>query len=128
MHRVRNILDGLLASVCKDEWHLIAHLLIGRAGDANAPGFRNPLQPCGHVHPVPEDVATVDHDIPDIDADAELYPPLLWHVGVAFNHAALDINSTAHRVHDTAELSQQPISGVLDNPPTVFGDLGIDKE
>src|SRR5262249_27681877 len=59
--------------------------------------------------------------------NAELDPLLLWHLGVTLRHAALDIDGTPHRVHDAAELSQQPISGVLDNPPSVLSDLGIDK-
>ena len=127
MHRVRNILHGLLASVGKGERHLIAHLLIGRAGDANAAGLSNPLQPCGNVHAVTEDVATIDDDVADIDADAKLDPLLMWHVGVALRHATLNIDGTAHRVHDAVELGQQPIAGVLDDPPTVLRDLGIDE-
>jgi hypothetical protein len=42
-------------------------------------------------------------------------------------HAALDIESTPDRIHHAAELSEQPISGVLDDPPTVLSDLGIDE-
>src|SRR5262245_12617304 len=64
---------------------------------------------------------------PDVYADAELDPLLLRHIGITLNHAALDIHGTTHRVHDTAELSQQPVSGVLDDTSTVFGDLGKDK-
>src|SRR6266536_741927 len=37
-------------------------------------------------------VATVDDNIPDIDADAKFDPPLLRHVGITLHHAALDIN------------------------------------
>jgi hypothetical protein len=69
----------------------------------------------------------VEHDIADIDADAKLDPLLLWHIGIALGHAPLHIDRTTHHVHDAAELGQQAISGVLDNPPTVLGDLGIDE-
>jgi len=41
-----------------------------------------------------------------------------------FCRAPLHINSTAHRIHH-AELSQQSISGVFDDPSAVLGDLGI---
>jgi hypothetical protein len=33
----------------------------------------------------------------------------------------------AHSVHDAAELSQQPVSGILDNSPTGLSDFGIYK-
>src|SRR5262249_6556271 len=94
---------------------------------ADAAGLRNTFQPCGHVHAIAEDVATVDHHIADIDADAKLDPLLLGHVRVALGHASLDIDSAAHRVHDAAELSQQAIAGALDNAPTVLRDLGINE-
>ena len=75
------------------------------------------------LHPV----ATVEHDIPNIDANAELDALFLWHLGIALCHASLNIDRTTHCVYDAAELSKQPISGVLDDPPTVLGDLGIDQ-
>src|ERR1700730_3259976 len=127
MHRVRNVLHGLLASVPKGERHLIAHLLIGRAGDADATGLRNPLQPCGYVHAVAEDVATIDDDVADIDPNAKLDPLLLRHITVALGHAALNIEGTADRIHYTAKLSQHSIAGVLDNTAAVVGNLGIEK-
>jgi hypothetical protein len=88
-------------------------------GNANAAGFRNSLQPCRYVHAVPEDVTTVDDDIADVDADAELDPLLLWHLGIALRHTPLDFKSAAHRVHNAAEFRQQPIPGVLDGTPPV---------
>jgi len=39
----------------------------------------------------------------------------------------LDIESTANRIHNAAELSQQPVASVLDKPPTVLSDFRIDK-
>src|SRR6266542_1409610 len=80
--------------------------------------------PSSHVDRIPEDVAAVDHDVADIDADAELDPLLVRHVGIALRHAALDVHGTTHRVHDTAELGQHAVAGVLDDPPTVLGNLG----
>jgi hypothetical protein len=94
-------------------------------GDANASRFRKPFQPCRYVHAIPEDVTTVDDDIANIDANAELDPLLPWHIDVALGHTALDGNGAADRVHYAAELSQQPIPGVLDNPPAVLTDLRI---
>jgi hypothetical protein len=69
----------------------------------------------------------IDDDVADIDADAKLDALLMWHVGVTLRHATLNIDGTTHRVHDAVELGQQPIAGVLDDPPTVLRDLGIDE-
>ena len=88
------------------------------------PGLRQALQPRRHVHAIAEDVITVDDDVVDIDADAKLDPLLQWHVGIAFGHPALDIKSTAHRVHDAAKLSQQPIAVFLTTRPRCSAILG----
>src|SRR5262249_10136357 len=98
-----------------------------RIGDANGTRLRNTFQSCRHVHAIAEDVAMVEHDIPDIDPNAELDPLLLGHVGVPLGHSLLNINRTAHRVHYAPELSQQSIAGILDNIPTVLSDLRIDQ-
>jgi len=45
--------------------------------DTQTPRFRNAFQPCGHVHAIPEDIATVNHNVTEVDADAELDPLLL---------------------------------------------------
>jgi hypothetical protein len=73
---------------------------------ADASWIRKPFQARGNIHSIAEDVATVGHDIPEFDADAELHRPFLWHVGIALAHALLRINSTGHRIHYTAELGQ----------------------
>jgi hypothetical protein len=122
-----DILQLVFADVLGGQRKLTPDLPVGIFGEANATGLRNTFQPCGHVHPIAENVATVEHDIPDIDADTELNPLFLRHVGIALSHSPLNIDRTAHRVHYTAELSQQPISGILNDPPTVLSDLGIDQ-
>ena len=95
--------------------------------NANATGLGNAFQTCGHIDTIAEDVVTVDHHIPDIDPNAELDPFLLRHVGVSLSHFLLDIDGAADRVHDAAELSQQPVANVLDNPPTVLSNFGINQ-
>jgi hypothetical protein len=117
----------MLARIVDHYVELAPNLPMGILGDADAAGFRQAFQSRRHVHPIAEDIITVGDDVVDIDADAKLDPLFLWYVGIAFQHAPLDIKRTAHRVHDAAELSQQPISGVLDDPPTVLTDLRIDE-
>ena len=107
-----------LPSVCS--MHLARH--------ADATRLREPFQACGHVHTIPKDVTAVDNDVPDIDADAKLDPLFLRYTGIAFGHAALNIDSTAHRVYNAAELSEQAIAGVLDDPSAMFAILGSTRE
>jgi hypothetical protein len=43
------------------------------------------------------------------------------------SHTALDLNGAAHRIYDTAELSEHAIARVLDDLATMFADLGISE-
>jgi hypothetical protein len=97
----------------------------GRYADATR--LCKTLQTCRHVHAVAENVATIDNNVANIDANAELDALSLWHLGIALHHAALNINGTAYRFHDAAEFSEQPIYGVLDDPTTVLSDPGVHK-
>src|SRR5262249_18038856 len=93
----------------------------------NASRLGNPLKTRRHVHAISEDVTVVDDDVTDMDADAELDPFLLRHVGIALGHTLLNISRAAHCIDNAAELSQQAIAGGLDNTPTVLRDLRFEQ-
>ena len=73
--------------------------------DADAASLSNPFEAYRQIDSITEDVAPVEHDISDIDADAELNPFFLRHVDIARRHAPLDLDSTARRIHNATELS-----------------------
>jgi hypothetical protein len=95
--------------------------------DANAARLGQRLQPRRDIDSVAEDVATIDDDVTEIDADAKADAPRLRNVPVAVEHGALDLGSAAHRVDDTAELHQQSVAGGLDDAAAMFGDLRVDE-
>ena len=66
-------------------------------------------------------------DIADIDANTELDPTLLRHVGIAPKHAALDFDGTAQRIDHARELSQHAVASSLDDPSLMFRDFGIEQ-
>ena len=49
------------------------------------------------------------------------------YIGIAFDHAALDVDGAAHRVDDADEFHQHPVAGGLDDAAAVLGDLGVDQ-
>ena len=122
-----DVLELPFAYILEGDIELAPNLPVRVIRDANAAGLRQSLQTRRHIHAVAENVTSIDDDVADIDAHAELDALLIWHPGIALGHPALDIKSAAHCVHYAAKLSQHPVSGVLDDPATVFGNLGIDK-
>src|ERR1700730_203945 len=75
-----------------------------------------PCQACCDVHAVAEDVVILDHDVADIDADAELDAPICGHISIALGHASLHLSRTAQRIHHTTELDEQAVACRLDAP------------
>jgi hypothetical protein len=62
-----------------------------------------------------------------VDADTELNPPVLRHIGVLRGHATLDVNGTAGSLHGASELDQHAVSSGLDDAAMMFGDGGVDE-
>jgi len=77
---------------------------VGIIRNANAARLRNGLEACGYVNPFAEYVSTIFDYITNIDAYAELNAIVRRHVSVAVRHTALNIDRTAHRVHNAIEL------------------------
>ena len=104
-HWPGDILDLLLAQIFEPEIKLVAHLIPHDPTDTNPARLGQRLQARGHVDTVAENVALVDDDVPNVDADAEPDPPFVGHLRLTVYHPALDLRGAAHRVDDALELS-----------------------
>ena len=127
LHRSRNILKLLVTCVLETDVDLALHVLLHAAGDADATGLSKSLKTCCYVDAVPKNVAVVDDDVADIDADAELDPAIFGNGGVSLGHGALDFHGAAHCIDRTCKLDQRAIACSLDNAAAMFGNLGIDE-
>src|SRR5271165_21112 len=85
------------------------------------------FEPGGNIDAVAKDVAVLDDDIADIDADAELDAAVRWHRCIAFGQrCCLHLCRAAERVDDAGELDQKAIAGRLDDPALMVGNSRID--
>src|SRR5258708_5962500 len=105
-HRFNNILQVLRTHIVKDDIDLPADLTLCVVRDANATRLRNPFKASGDVDAVAKDIVVIDDDVADVDADAKFDPLDLRHRSILLSHTALDLNGAAHRIYDTAELSE----------------------
>src|SRR6516162_762325 len=76
-HWPGDILDLLLAQIFEPEIKLVAHLIPHDPTDTNPARLGQRLQARGHVDTVVENVALVDDEVPNVDADAEPDPPFV---------------------------------------------------
>ena len=85
------------------------------------------LQPRCDIHPVAENIFSLDNHIAEVDPNPEL-DPLLWRSGrVAVGHPPLHLHGAPDGVDHAGELGQEPVAGGLDDTPPVLGDLRLDQ-
>jgi hypothetical protein len=97
------------------------------ARHADATRLRKAFQARRYVYSVPEDVAAINNDVTDVDANSELNPPVLGNLGIERRHSALNRNGTAHGVHHAREFHQHAVAGGFHDAAVVLGDPGIDQ-
>src|SRR5216684_1084515 len=96
-----DVLELPFAFILEGDIELAPNLPVRVIGDANATGLRQSLQTRCHIHAIAENVTSIDDDVADINANPELDALLIWYLGIALGHPALDIKSAAHCVHTT---------------------------
>ena len=112
----RDVLDDLLSQVLEAEAGKVADAVADTAAHADATRVGQGLEPCSHVHAVTEDVAVLDHDVADIDADAEQHPARLRQLVVGRGDLPLDLYGTADGIDDASELSEHAVACGIGNP------------
>src|SRR5215813_9659136 len=118
LHRSGDILQLDLALVHEAKIELVTHLIMHRACDGDAAGFRNALDTRRNIHAVAHQVVALDHDIADMNADAQRQATLA--VGVLYRLGA------AYRLNSAGELDQEAVAHRLEEPPGVLCDLWLD--
>src|SRR5258706_10352200 len=71
LHRSLDVLQLDLTLVDETKIELIAHLLMHRACDGDATRLRDALDTRRNIHAVAHQVVALDHDVADMNADAQ---------------------------------------------------------
>src|SRR5262249_8964766 len=123
--RPRDILDLLLAPIVEAKTEFIAHLVAHDPAHADSARGRQGFETGGDVDAIAVDVPTVLDDVAEVDADAELGPPVRRHIGVARGHLALHLDRAADRVDDAHEFDQEAVAHGSDDAAAVLLDLRV---
>jgi hypothetical protein len=89
---------------------LIAYLIARDARNHDAAGIGQGLQTRHHIDAVSENIIAVENDVADIDADAEFDALVRRYLGVAFGHAALDIDRPTDGVDHAHEFHKRSVA------------------
>src|SRR6516165_357727 len=124
--RPADVLELLLADVLEGEVELARDILMNASRHADAARLGQAFEPGRDVDAIAKDVAVLDDDVADVDADAELDTTVRGQRGIAFAHRRLYLGRAAQRIDDAGELDQQPIAGRLDDASVMAGNFRID--
>ena len=91
-HRLRDVLDLLLAKILKAQIHLAFHMIDDGAGHTDAARFGQSFQARCDVDAVTVDIVTLDDNVADVDSDAVGNSPVFWYINIATGHGALKVN------------------------------------
>src|SRR5215470_9783884 len=98
MYWPSNVLDLLLAQILKDKRQPVAHLVMDRIGDEHAAGGGQGFDARGDVDAVAVEVVSLDNNVAEIDADAQLDAVVRLDARVPPGHYLLHLDRAAHRV------------------------------
>src|ERR1700722_2397983 len=94
---------------------------------AEGAGCANTLQPRGDIDAGAHEVAVSLFDrVAQMRADAKFNPPVGRDARVALDHSGLHFDRAARRIDHTAEFSDEPVAGALDDSAMVRGGRRLD--
>src|SRR5262245_38961319 len=85
----------------------------------DAPGVGHGLESGSNVDTVAIEIAALDHDVTEVDADAQHDVAILEQIRVGGFHTLLQLDRALHRVNGAAELHKRTIAGDLEDAALV---------
>src|ERR1700709_123528 len=121
-----NILKALLAQVSKIDSDLSQNLIVGCRRDADTTGFRDALKSGCNIYSIAKNVVGFHNHVADIDADAKTKAPVFSVSDREVMNIGLETYCSPNRLDRTRKFRQEPVTGVLHDAATVFGNHGLD--
>jgi len=97
-------------------------MVVDAARDADTAGLGQPLETHGDIDAIAEDVAVLDHDIADIDADAKPHTALFAEGQVGLGKITLDLNGALYGGKYAGEFGENAVTGRAADPAAVLRD------
>jgi hypothetical protein len=89
----------LVTAILESYVNFIAHLSECIIRDANAARLSDTFQPSGNVDAIAKNIAFLEYDIADMNANAKFDPTVRWHSLIAVAHPALNFRSTTRGIY-----------------------------
>ena len=118
----------LFADIGEHDRQLVADLVAYHCRDADRAGLGEPLQAGGDVDPVAKEVGAVDHNVADVDADAEAHRLARDTAGVLGRDRILHRHRARDRVDRAGEIGDHAVTGSVEDPAAMGCDQPVDDD
>jgi hypothetical protein len=122
-----DILDQLLAQILEDQSPAMTQVIAHAPRDADLATVNQAFEPCGHINPVTEQVALLDHNVTDIDADPEAHSARFRFTRIGTLKRCLDFDRAVNRLKNAGKLSEHAVAGRVRNSTSITRYQLIDK-
>jgi hypothetical protein len=109
----------------KLDWDLAANLIVSGRRHADATRLRDTLKPRSYIDAIPENVITLDQDVPEVDPNPKQHTPVLRDAFVSLGHHRLHRHRTLDRIHHRRKLKQHAVARGLHEATAVFRHEGV---
>ena len=127
LDRLRDVLERDLADGFEAGSDLATRLLDGAAGDVDRAALRHLLEANGDVDPLAIDIAVLDDDVAEIDADPEVEAASGRDVVCGVGKVALRLDGALDGVDDAVEGDQRSVAGGLDDAAAALRDQRLER-
>ena len=115
LDRLGDVLERDLADRLEAGRDLAARMVDRGAGDIDRPALGDLLQSHGDVDALAVDIAVLEDDVAEIDADPQIEPALGGNIVGRVGEVALRLDGAFDSVDDAVEGDQRPVAGGLDD-------------
>jgi hypothetical protein len=127
MHRPGDVFEVLFAAVLEGDIEAALDVLLHPRRNADAAGIGEALQPSGDVDAVAKNVAVVQDDVADMNADPQFDPLGRRDIEIGAGHRQLDIDRATRGIDRAGKFRQHAVAGGLDDAAAMLGDFRIDQ-
>ena len=124
-HRLRHVLQVLLAQILEAELDLAPDMAEHRLGHQNAARLGQGFQSRRDVDAIAVEVAALHHDIAEVHPDAQHDLPILGYAFVGGGHGFLQLDGALDGIDCAGELDQHPVAHQLDDAAVMLGDCRL---
>jgi len=115
----------LLAKILELERQFLHDVIVNAPRDADPARVRQALQARGDVDAIAENISVLQHDVADIDSDAELHSTVFFEVVVRVSQFILDFDRALDSRQGAAERRKDAVAGRSANSSLVLRDQTI---